>query len=184
MVAEKVKNSCKKVKSSHKKAKASNEEVNIPYEEVTEDTCLKEYVYARILAKYHSLCPNVSKIQWGRVDVKGWPQHVMFYHRKTWSEADCQSLLAAMPNIRLYLRRSVVQNLSTVAMNELKRRTQEFFLKYFNVNDFDWHLLKGEFPNLHFTHYHMSKWTGKDAQTMEEILKHFEEKYPDGLPYN
>ena len=154
----------------------SNSDANVTFESLS-IAQLKANVYAKLLEKYQEAISSSSRIiHWGAVEVKSWPQEVLYYHQSMWSEADCQCLIAAMPRIR-FIDASSAENESIFSEDlvGLKERVKSFFWKYFKTRAFQWNLIKEHVPRFHLSSRFMSGWNWKDVKMMEEVFKYFEE---------
>ncbi len=135
---------------------------------------LREQVYALLVVKYQELMDTDPEAMFKQVDVTGWPQDVIFYHKSCWSEVDCLKLLEAMSEIR-FVFVAVYFRLTPEGFSELHATIKTFFSIYFKSEEIVWSRVKKLVPSLHLSHSDYRNWNSKDAEMIGAVVKYFEE---------
>ena len=139
---------------------------------------LQDLAYSRLLQKYNEIESfDKTYIPWSMVEVFGWPDDVIFYYKNHWSEADANSVLNAMPQIRFAKMVESSGALSKEQKLTLERQVSDFFMKHFLTESKEWSLVKLHMPSFHLTQSQATKWSYKDAQMIEEVFRFFKYDY-------
>ncbi len=115
-------------------------------------TDLKTEVFNSLLSKYQKAINDRGRIiRWDLVEVKGWPEEVVFYSKRHWKVEECRSLMNAIKNgIHFVPKRSTfAPSYTRVQLVELQKRIREVSRQFFGKENIQWKEIKQLCPELH-----------------------------------